>query len=257
MNETDDNLKAQAETMLENNLSGLSSEYAEKMWQDILAFIESNNYVTADDFLKVMALLRDDEAYQFQSPQDKIIDESTENIENSIDFDEVAQELLPDEVAIDHTAEHEAQNQQREEHEHEHESDKKQIDMKEVVKDEAENYLQDDLITLILHDINELVDEARAKSLDQSLGGLSSHDAQYIDHMIAQAPHQVVKGTLKALYQHVSGMYQNLIYGSEIYPDEAGFGGAIKDILADKTMIHGQEPWQVKFGPGMSGGGQK
>ncbi len=243
-------LKNQAQALIEENFSSISAEYVEELWLDILEFINDNDYVTTDDFLKVMELLRNDEAYEFVSPRDEVIEESHHQLEDELDFDEVGQALLPEELDIDHTAESHEQDAQRQ-------AQQKTIIVKEEVMEQTENYLQDDLVTLILHDVNELVEEARSKSLENSISGLNTQDPHYLDKMIAQAPHAVVKGTLKALYQHVSGMYQNLVYGSEIYPDEAGFTGAVKDILADKSMIHGQEPWQVKFGPNMAGGGRR
>ena len=107
---------------------------------------------------------------------------------------------------------------------------------------DCSNYLQEDIATLILQDVNEIIHEARSRALDKTIGGI--HDPRELDRIIAVAPHQVVKGTLKALYQHVGGMYQNLIYGSEIYPDEVGFAGAFRDIIAEH--IRGQEPWLVR-----------
>ena len=241
MHENNDDLMHKAEALIEENFSTLSTEHAEKLWNDILDFIENNHHVTADDFIKVIAILQEEQAYAHDNAHDEILDESLEHLDDTLDFDEPVHDLLPDAVEEDKTLDSpENENNHTEKHE---------IQLKDEANDLTDNTLQDDLITLILHDVNTIADEARSKALEHSLGGLSTSDPYYLDKMIAQAPHQVVKGTLKALYQHVGGMYQNLVYGSEIYPDEVGFGGAIKDILADKTMIRGQEPWQVKSGP--------
>jgi hypothetical protein len=249
MSDKPSNLRSQAEAMLSENFSNINAEFAQKMWDDILQFINSNDYVTLEDFQKVLELLQDDEAYQYKEPESEIIADTKDDLDEGVlEIDELEHQLLPDEVELDKTSLEELREQLQ--------ALNKEIVVATDVAEACDNYLQEDILTLILQDVNQVVAEARSQALIDSLGGVSTQNSYYLDHMIAVAPHQVVKGTLKALYQHVGGMYQNLVYGSTIYPDEAGFAGAIKDVLADKDMIHGEEPWQVKFGPGMMGGGR-
>ena len=63
MHENNDDLMHKAEALIEENFSALSTEHAEKLWDDILDFIENNHHVTADDFIKVIAILQEEQGY--------------------------------------------------------------------------------------------------------------------------------------------------------------------------------------------------
>jgi hypothetical protein len=241
MFEKESDLRQQFENIMAENLSNVNADAAQKIWEDIQAFIQKNDYVTIDDFLKVMELLRQEDGYAYKQPESELLDDTTETAEDEITFDELTEELVPEELAQDKT--------QQEKLIHAIKTAHGNIMVTNDMLEACDNHLQQDLVKVFLHDINEIVHEARSKSLASCIGGLEIQGSHYIDQMIARAPHQVVKGTMKALYHHIGGSYQNIVLGSEIYPDEAGFGGAIKDELADKEMIHGKEPWQVKFGP--------
>jgi len=241
MTEKHSDLRSEAEAMLNASFSNVNADYVQKMWEHILEFIEKNDYVTLDDFLKVLELLQQEDAYTYKEPENEILDTTSDSLEEEMAFDELSEEHIPEEVKADKTSLEElidaikAQNDG--------------IMVSPDVINDCDNHLQVDLVEVILNDVNDIVHEGRSQYLNDCLGGVSTQDPHYLDKMIAVAPHSVVKGTLKALYQHIGGMHQNLIYGSEMYPDEAGFAGAIKDVLADKTMIRGSEPWQVHYGP--------
>lgn len=226
------NFEHEARSHLMEQFSNIKIYEIERLWKSIKDFIKENPQIQVDDILNTLERLEKHHAFSVEKTEEKL------EI-NHEDLDELVEAL--EEAIEDETHEKNKDN----------EIEKINIKADKSLFDQTDNYLQDDLATVILHDINEIANEARSQALIDSLGGMSSIDSYRLDLMIAIAPHQVIKGSLKAMYHHIGGMYQNLVLGSEIYPDEACFTGAVKDAIADNEHLHGHEPWQVKFSPYM------
>ena len=231
------NLEQQARTMLLESFSNIKAHEIDRLWHSIKAFIEKNPHIKAEDFAKALKALEEQKDYSVEKTEETVTI-TQEEIEEEV-ASQVEEDLLEEEVS------------EQEELRDELHLDKIKISADENIFDQCDNYIQEDIITFILDDINAITNEARSQALIDSIGGISTTDPYHLDRMIAIAPHQVIKGTLKAMYHHVGGMYQNLVLGSEIYPDEACFGGAIKDAIADSDHLRGHEPWQVRFSPNM------
>ncbi len=222
------NFEHEARDYIMETFVNIKNHEIEKLWKSIKAIIQKNPHIKLEDILKTLQLLEDHKAYSVEKTEEPL-DILEEDLEELIEESEQEEAELSEEKVLD----------------------KIRIKADKSLLDETDNHLQDDLAVVLLRDINEIANEARSQALIDGLGGMSAIDSYRLDLMIAIAPHQVIKGSLKAMYHHIGGMYQNLVLGSEIYPDEACFTGAIKDAIADNEHLHGHEPWQVKFSPYM------